>query len=158
MVEQEPKRAVLTEEKLASMISGIVNDALDKRIGQQNQTGPQVLSQAKVSDSNPKPMHYQQFNVVQSGDEMEIGCPTCGGYQSHVKAPVVVKEKPVEVVKTQVPDNFMPVPSRFDDIKHIMDELEHPGGHHLWDCPNCAPKMEEYLNSHGWSKQQVKKR
>ncbi|MEM0142922.1 MAG: hypothetical protein QXL94_03075 [Candidatus Parvarchaeum sp.] len=158
------QKMVMTEEKLAEMISSIVNSAIDKKMenfrineGSHNHTeGPKVLSQASISDI--KPLHYQNFNIVSSGDEMEVSCPTCGGYQTHIKAPVVVKEKPVEVVKTKVPDNYMPVPTTFDDIKALLDDMEHPGGHHLWDCPNCSPKLEKYLKEHGWNKSEVKKK
>lgn len=102
-----------------------------------------------------EPMHLGAFtHSLITDDREEIYCPTCGTVERR-KIPTIEKEKVVEKVDHQPPANWMPIPTKYEDIEKVLG-LEHPDNKTIWDCPHCAPKFTKWLNDNGYDK--VKRR
>lgn len=133
---------------LVKKIDNLAADVEHLKGGQATITGGNVLQ--------PQPVRRGHFQVSDLTDtKEEVYCPTCGTTEVRNK-PVVEKTVNKEVVKVEPPENWMPTPSRYDDIHKLIFDMEHPDGKHLLDCPNCSVKFEDDLKKLGFVKEQEK--
>lgn len=131
----------VSEEELSNLIGKIVHQEIEKHMpAQQTQGTPGMrLGKFQIQEITP--------------DKEQVYCPTCGTMEYRDK-PVMTKEVVKKVV--EAPDNYIPIPTKFEDFKSLID-MPHPQGKSIWDCPNCSPKFQEMLAEHGFVPKQVKK-
>lgn len=142
---------------MSAMLEPFKRDLSDLRSRVQDMENASSNTYPNGESLEAKPYHPSRFQVTQiTDDKEEIYCPSCGGFERR-KVPVKTVEKTIEVEKPTIPENWMPAPTKYEDIEHILNDLPHPDDHHLLDCPNCAPKFEAWLNKNGFVKQQKKK-
>lgn len=144
------------EKALNSIIAPLVKKVDNLSNDIENIKNSQNHAQRVGNGLQPQPVRRGHFDYSDiTSEKEEIYCPTCGTTEIRNK-PVVTKPEIVEKVKVEQPENWMPIPSRYDDIHKLIFNMEHPDGHHIQDCPNCSAKFEDDLKQLGYIKAEDK--